>query len=133
MPSQYNVLIVDDEPSVALTLKLIFERQSYAINVAYSCVEALQMLRDGGAYDAVITDLNMEREDIGLEVVQAAQQLRPRPVVIICTGYATQHNAQAALDLRVDYLATKPVDLQELLIAVERLLRRRQLTHEASA
>jgi len=133
MPTKYNVLIVDDEPSVALTLKLIFERQSYAINVAYSCVEALQALRDGGVYDAVITDLNMEREDIGLEVVRAAQQLRPRPVAIVCTGYANQHNAQAALDLRVDYLATKPVDLQELLIAVERLLRRRQLTHEASA
>lgn len=133
MPNKYSVLIVDDEPSVALTLKLIFERQSYAINVAYSCVEALQVLRDSSAYDAVITDLNMEREDIGLEVVQAAQQLRPRPVVVVCTGYATQRNAQAALDLKVDYLATKPVDLQELLTAVERLLRRRQLTTEASA
>ena len=126
MANCFVLLIVDDEPSVALTLKLIFERQGYAAEVAYSCAEALKTLDGPPRFDAIITDLNMEREDIGLEVVRVAQQLAPRPVVVICTGFANVHNAQAALDLHVDYLATKPVDLQQLLTAIDRLLRRRQ-------
>lgn len=120
----HNLLIVDDEPSVALTLKLIFQREGFAVVTAASCAEALGML-DSGRFDAVITDLNMEREDIGLEVVQAAQQLQPRPVVVVCTGYANLENSSKALQMKIDYLATKPVDLEELIGAMQLMLQRR--------
>jgi len=125
MSQNYKLLIVDDEPGVTLTLKLIFEREGYQVTPAYTCAEALQLFRDGHGFDGVITDLNMEREDIGLEVVRAAQQIEPRPAIVICTGYANGGNAQAALDMKVDYLATKPVDLQQLLHSLEMIMRRR--------
>ena len=128
----FKLLIVDDEPSVTLTLKLIFERQGYRVTTAYSCAEALKTMSDGVRYDAVVTDLNMEMEDIGMDVVRAAQKLHHRPVVVICTGYANMQNAQQALDMHVDYLATKPVDIQQLLTAMDRLLRRRAV-REATA
>jgi CheY-like chemotaxis protein len=120
-----TLLIVDDEPSVTLTLKLIFEREGYDVAAAYSCAEALVLFNEGHRYDAVITDLNMERDDIGLEVVRKAQMLQPRPVIVICTGYANVDNAAAALELHVDYLAAKPVDLEELIGALRRLIARR--------
>jgi DNA-binding response OmpR family regulator len=120
----HNLLIVDDEPSVALTLKMIFEREGYAVATAASCAEALSVLSDR-KFDAVITDLNMEREDIGLEVVRAAQQLDGRPVVVVCTGYANLENSTKALQMKIDYLATKPVDLEELIGAMQVMLRRR--------
>lgn len=123
--SNQNLLIVDDEPSVALTLKIIFEREGYAVDTAASCSEALGVLASGRGFDAVITDLNMEREDIGLEVVRAAQQLAPRPVVVVCTGYANLENSSKALQMKVDYLATKPVDLEQLIGAMSLMLRRR--------
>src|ERR1041385_3342521 len=88
-----TLLIVDDDPSVALTLKMIFEREGYAVATAASCAEALRTLNTGRHFDAVITDLNMEREDIGLEVVRPAQQLTARPVVVVCTGYANLENS----------------------------------------
>jgi len=122
-----HLLIVDDEPNVLLTLGMIFELDGYAVSKAKSCAEALKMLGNGTRYDAVITDLNMERQDIGLEVAQAAMQLIPRPVVVICTGYADLRNTQAALDMRVDYFATKPVDLDELKGAIRRLKERNAL------
>ena len=121
----HNLLIVDDEPSVALTLKMIFQREGFDVVTAASCAEALKVLDDGRRFDAVITDLNMEREDIGLEVVRAAQQLQPRPVVVVCTGYANLDNSAKALRMKVDYLATKPVDLEELIGAMAVMLRRR--------
>ena len=125
MDAKPRLLIVDDEPNVTLTLKLIFEREGYQVRTAYSCAEALKLLSDSMMFDCVITDLNMEREDIGLEVVRAAQLMTPRPVVVICTGYANVTNARAALDLHVDYLATKPVGVDELKQAVARMIVRR--------
>jgi DNA-binding NtrC family response regulator len=125
-----HLLIVDDEPNVLLTLGMIFELDGYTVSKAASCAEALAMLGNAVHYDAVITDLNMERHDVGLEVARAALRLRPRPVVVICTGYADLVNTQAALDMRVDYFATKPVDLDELKHAIYRLRERNALAEK---
>ncbi len=125
MAAKTTLLIVDDEPSVALTLKMIFEREGYNVRTAASCAEALSLLVER-RFEAVITDLNMERDDIGLDVVRAAQQLKPRPVIVICTGFANLQNTETALGMKIDYLATKPVDLEQLLLAIERLVKRRK-------
>ncbi|HKW68030.1 MAG TPA: response regulator [Terriglobales bacterium] len=122
MSRKPSLLIVDDEVSVARTLQMVFEQEGYKVAAAYSCAEALHLLNNGGRYDAIITDLNMEQPDIGLDVARAAGGLSPRPVVVICTGYASSENSRTALELRVDYLATKPVDLKELVPALNRML-----------
>jgi len=120
-----TILVVDDEKNVATTLRMVLEREGYDVALAFSCAEALALLQDGCTPDAVITDLNMEREDIGLEVARYALTMVPPPVVVVCTGYATVENSAAALKLRVDYLATKPVEIPELRDALARLLSRR--------
>lgn len=126
----HHLLIVDDEPNVLLTLGMIFELDGYTVTKATSCAEALTALSDGARFDAVITDLNMEKQDIGLEVARAAMRLNPRPVVVICTGYADLQNTRAALDMHVDYFATKPVDINELKTALRRLKGRNPLMQE---
>ncbi len=127
MNSKPKMLIVDDEVNVTRTLQMIFEREGYQVTPAYSCAEALKLLRDQAKADVVVTDLNMERDDVGLEVARAAMKIRPRPVIVICTGYANVENAKQALDLRVDYMATKPVDIDEMKSALSLLLHRRAL------
>lgn len=79
----------------------------------------------GNYIDAVISDLHMERPNIGLELARAAMRQKPRPVVILCTGYADASNSRAALEMQVDYMATKPVELDELLTALASHLARR--------
>ncbi len=127
MNSKPKMLIVDDEVNVTRTLQMIFEREGYQVTPAYSCAEALNLLRNEAKADVVVTDLNMERDDVGLEVARAAMKIRPRPVIVICTGYANVENAKQALDLRVDYMATKPVDIDEMKSALSLLLHRRAL------
>ncbi|SRR5579859_1228342 len=122
MAQKPSLLIVDDEANVALTLRMVFEREGFAVQTANSCASALKLLENGNLFDAVITDLNMEKENIGLEVARAALQLCPRPAVVLCTGYASVDNSAAALEMKVDYLATKPVDLDDLKRAVSRLM-----------
>jgi len=125
MPDNKSILVVDDEINVARTLQMVFEMDGYKVTSANSAKEALQKFKDGLRVDIVLTDLNMEKEDIGLDVARAAQKLKPRPLVVICTGYANVFNSSVALDMRVDYLATKPVDLDELKAAFVRLLSKR--------
>jgi DNA-binding NtrC family response regulator len=119
-----SILIVDDEVSITRTLSMVFEQAGYEVHPAYSAAEAIHMLHNGHSIDAVITDLNMEAEDIGLKVAEEAAGLSPRPVVVICTGFASVKNAEQALHMHVDYLATKPVDLDELKSTLHRLVRR---------
>jgi len=127
MSISHSILLVDDEVNVARTLQMVFEQEGYDVTTAYSAREALQVFKEGLRTDVVITDLNMEREDIGLEVARAAQKLRPRPLVVICTGYATVDNSSSALEMQVDYLVTKPVDLDELKSALLLMLGRRRI------
>jgi CheY-like chemotaxis protein len=126
MSSRSSLLVVDDEANVALTLRMVFEQEGYSVSTAHSCAEALQILHNGSSFDAVITDLNMEAPDIGLQVAEAALKLKPKPIIVICTGYASTINSRAALQMHVDFLATKPVDLGELVPALNRLISRRR-------
>src|SRR5260370_42506058 len=109
---------------------MILEHIGYKVSTAKICAEALIMLSNPKHYEDVITDLNMERHDVGLDVARAAMLLDPRPVVVICTGYADLGNTKAALDMRVDYFATKPVDVDELKNAIRRLKQRNMLVRK---
>jgi CheY-like chemotaxis protein len=122
MDRKRRVLIVDDEKGILETLRLVFEYDGYVVITAASCAEAICRFEDGSKFDAVITDLNMEKEDIGLEVARAAKGLRPRPVIVVFTGYASVSNTRAALEIGVDYMAHKPVEPKELTSALNRLI-----------
>lgn len=119
-----SVLLVDDESSILQTLRLVFEREGYEVATAQSSAEAIDLLDQNGHFDAVVTDLNMEREDVGLEVARAALKSQPKPAVVICTGFASMANSRAALDMGVDYMAHKPVELKDLIAALNRLISR---------
>lgn len=124
MLQKRSILIVDDEDSVLQTLRMVFENEGYQVATANSCQRALEILGNGGSLDAVITDLNMESEDVGLEVARAAVKRRPKPAVVICTGFASMNNSRESLNLGVDYMAHKPVELTALISALNRLISR---------
>lgn len=125
-PKRSILLLVDDESSILKTLRRVFEEEGYEVETAAGSAEALEFIKNSRGIDAVITDLNMEAEDIGLEVARAAQKLKPKPAVVICTGYANLSNSRSALDMGVDYLALKPVEPTELIGAINRLVLRRR-------
>ena len=121
------ILLVDDEVNVTRTMQMILEQEGYKVVPAYSAAEALAKFKGGLRPAIVITDLNMEKDDIGLEVARVAQSLKPRPIVVICTGYANVENASLALEMRVDHLLTKPVSIDELRESLLKLLYEREM------
>ncbi len=120
-----SLLIVDDEPPARLTLSLFLKRAGYRVDEAGETREAVQKLQQK-PYDLVITDLRMEGEG-GIEVVKAAQQVRPSPEVIILTAYGSISSAVEAIKCGAfDYLE-KPFEPDEMLFAVQKALERKRL------
>lgn len=119
-----TILLVDDEPTILFTYKAILERDGYGIDTAKSFTEGEQLLKKR-TYDAVIVDLNLEKENLGLELVREARLLPSRPVTVVYTGFPSIEHLYPVLKLQVDYLALKPVGVEEMRSALMRLIRRR--------
>ena len=116
------ILLADDEPNVLLTLKLVLEGDGYEVVTADSAATAIALMNQPRRFDAILTDLNMEKEDIGLDVAREAAKLLPRPAIFIITGFASIENARAALKIQVEHFATKPIDLNDLMLTLNRFL-----------
>ena len=123
------VLLAEDEPGILFTFSAILRQQGYQVGTARTYAEAQERMV-AHRYDAMIADLNMERVGLGLELARKAKELDPPPAVVIYTGYPTLEQLRAALALHVDYLALKPVDLEEIKTALHRLVTRRAVSLE---
>ncbi|HEV8390236.1 MAG TPA: response regulator [Dongiaceae bacterium] len=84
---QYRVLVVDDEPLVALLTASMLEDLGHATEVVPSGASALSVLRSGKRIDAVITDYAMP-DMTGAELAAQIRGLRPDIPIILATGYA---------------------------------------------
>jgi DNA-binding response OmpR family regulator len=72
-----RILVVDDEEPVSSMLKIVLESNEYAVTTAGSAAEAVRMLR-GETFDLVVTDMKMESDTAGYEVVRTARALPNR-------------------------------------------------------
>ena len=68
-----RILLVDDDLTVLLTLKAVLELNGFKVDTASSTTEAFSRL-ESCVYQMVITDLKMETDDAGLEVIRAARR-----------------------------------------------------------
>jgi signal transduction histidine kinase len=120
-----KVLVVDDEQSVATTIKAILELDGSEVTAVTSGTDALAQLRQN-EFDVVLTDLRLDDLD-GIEILRETQKLWPDTVSIMLTGYASLESAVSALRSGAyDYLI-KPSDVDELRATIGRALERRRL------
>lgn len=119
-----TVLLAEDEAGVRYTFKSVLEEAGYEVRAVPSFAEAQSSIRESD-FDAVITELSLERESLGLELAREAKQQKPAPAVVIYTGEPTVERLRTALALQVDYVALKPVDVEEIQAALFRLISRR--------
>ena len=115
-----NILIVEDEKVIRSALRRLLERNDYQVEEAASLTEAKE--KDFNQYDMIISDLRLPGGH-GTELIELAENTP----VLIMTSYASLKSAVDAMKLgAVDYIA-KPFDHDEMLIAVQRILKERNL------
>ncbi|MDP9253129.1 MAG: ATP-binding protein [Chloroflexota bacterium] len=120
-----KVLVVDDEQSVATSIKAVLQLDGNEVTTVTSGKAALAQLHEN-EFDVVLTDLRLDDLD-GNEILRETQRLWPDTVAIILTGYASLESAVAALrGGAYDYLR-KPLDVVELRATVGRALERRRI------
>lgn len=120
MPS---VLLVDPEPSVIVTLKMILERDGYQVNTATSYAAAMALLQHQ-SWDILITELDLEAEALGLRLAGEAKSLEHHPAIFVYVSYPNVERLRAALALRVDYCGFKPLEVDEIRKVVRLLVAR---------
>ena len=81
-----RILLVDDDLAVLLTLKAVLELHGFEVETAGSSAEAFARM-ESAVYHMVISDLSMETEDAGLEVIRTARRQAYAPATALLTAY----------------------------------------------
>ena len=123
-----NLLIVDDERSIRDGCKEVAQALGFTTYIADNSEHAFRVI-DTASIDVVLLDLRLPGPG-GLEILREVKRRRPETVVVVITGYATVQSAvQAMKNGAYDYV-TKPFNLEELRMLLERVLGHLQLTSE---
>src|SRR5215210_6289163 len=125
-----TVLIVDDERTLARTVKAFLTESGYEAEVAGDAEKALELL-ESLRPDVVFTDVRLPGMG-GIELLQRIREFDPTIPVIIMTAYGSIEGAVAAVKMGAfDYLK-KPVDLEELKLLADRARENSLLRQELS-
>ena len=119
-----SVLVVDDQAAVRRFATRVLEREGYAVIEASDGMEALELIKQGGAsVEVVVSDIVMPRLN-GVELMQALSASHPDLPVILMSGYAT--GALAELGIAAPCaLLPKPFPPERLLEEVGRCIGQR--------
>jgi len=114
-----HILIVDDDETQRSLLAGYLKKRDYTVTTAVSGLEAIEKNQVKG-FDLAILDLKMPEID-GIETMAKMKEIDPETYFIILTGYGTVETAVEAMKIGAyDYLS-KPINLDELELIVERI------------
>lgn len=130
MERKSHILVVDDEPNVLVTYRLILQQRGYEVSAAISSEEARKSLSDDHI-DLLLCDLSLEKQENGFDVIDFGREKKPAMPAVLLTGYATPDAVERAEQLGIPILF-KPIDINELLETISGLLKENYEQHEAA-
>ncbi len=113
---KYRILVVDDEPSVLTTYRMILEQKGYEVVPVPSAQEARRVL-EGESVDLLLCDLSLGEKESGFDVIESARRRQPGLPSLLLTGYVGKNISDRAQCLGISVLF-KPIDIQEFLGAI---------------
>jgi DNA-binding NtrC family response regulator len=119
------ILIVEDDPNVGESIRLLLKKKGYALRLASNGKEALHLFRRE-MVDLVITDLVMPKMD-GIELLEAVKALKPETEVIVISAQGTIEKAVQAMKLGAFDFIEKPINPRVISWVVERALEKQTL------
>ena len=117
-----RILLAEDEKMIARALRVMLEKNKYAVDVVYNGTDALDYIRTTN-YDALVLDIMMPGMD-GLTVLREARTLGIATPALFLTAKAEVEDRVTGLDAGADDYLPKPFDASEFLARVRALTRR---------
>ncbi len=122
------MLVVEDGQSQREMLRDFLEQEGHSIEEAENGERAIEKVQNGH-FDLILLDYKMPGMD-GMEVLKRVKRINPEIDIVMMTAYGTIETAVDTMKAgAVDYI-TKPVDLDELLILIDRISERKTLIRE---
>lgn len=123
-----RVLVIDDEESIRHYLKLLLERENFWVEVASGGDLGLK-LAQGGGFDIVLCDIRMPGRD-GLNFLEEFRRRGVVGEVIMMSAYGSRDTALEAVRRGAYDYVDKPIQRDELLLTIHKLLEREKLRRE---
>lgn len=123
-----EVLIIDDEPLMRISISDALKAEGYNVASAATGSEGLKAIKDT-SYDVVITDLRLPEVD-GVQILKTCRQISPHTKVLMITAYGSVDTAVEAMRIGAYDYITKPFSMDELILTVKRLIALRDLEDE---
>ena len=117
-----RVLVVEDEPALAFSLKLDLETEGYHVETAADGESAVRRAREG-EFDLILLDVMLPRKD-GFEVARELRRAGVTTYIIMLTAKAQEAEKVMGLEIGADDYITKPFSPRELRARVKAVLRR---------
>lgn len=125
-----RILVVDDEQIIRESLSFVLKKEGYQVEEAANGREALTK-QESRPFDVVVSDIEMP-EMRGMELLEHITKRTPQTFVIMVTAFASIETAVAALRKGAYDYVLKPIDFDDILLRIKRLLEHRALSLENS-
>ncbi len=126
--TEARILVVDDSIDARKGLSLYLNIKGYNITEAESGEQAIELLKTN-SYNLVVSDLKMQNID-GIGVLKEIKKLYPQTDVIIMTAYASIETAIGSMKFGACDYISKPINMEELKLLIERCLEKQRLVAE---
>ncbi len=123
-----RILIVEDDRNTLSGLVEILTQEGYEVDAAESGQQALKLL-ENDAFDILLTDLKMPSMT-GMELYERSLPITPELKTIVMTAYSSVKDAVEAMKKGVYEYLTKPLDLDELFVILEKAIGEQNLQRE---
>ena len=126
--SRGTILVVEDDAAMRTMLREALEEDGFVVETAPGGRAGVERVRQGGV-DLVVSDVKMPDLD-GLDMLREIKATSPSPHVITITAFGSIDTAIRAVKLGAFDYITKPFDVDQLILSVQKALAERELRSE---
>lgn len=122
-----RILIVEDDENLSLLYQTALKNEHFEVFPAANGIEALEIL-DKQFIDLIISDIMMPEMD-GYELAESLRDTNYTQPILFITAKDSFEDKKRGFTIGVDDYMVKPIDVKEMILRVEALLRRAQIVH----
>jgi len=117
-----KVLIVDDDPRNIFALRLTLKARNYEIDTAATGQEAIDILKNDDDINVILMDMMMPDMDgyQAMRIIRETPALQDKTIIAV-TAQAMTQDREKCLEAGADDYITKPINVDQLLTAIEKL------------
>ncbi|WP_312300757.1 response regulator [Chryseobacterium sp.] len=117
-----KILIVDDDPRNIFALKLTLKARGYTVESCTMAQDALEMLKTDPDFSVVLMDMMMPGIDgyEAIRMIRSSQEIKHVPAIAV-TAQAMPEDRQKCLEAGADDYISKPIDVDLLIMAIEKI------------